>query len=153
MASRLAVLVLAASPLVGTTVRECSEGITASYDVATTCGPAGAATFSFTGGGQPGCCDGCRAFVDATGAGAVGLPERGEAFAFSDSSSDSPTDAFDDGDFALVGPVLLVGSTPPMTVDRICRVEATGAGTLAVRCEGPAPEADCTGTLARRTAP
>jgi hypothetical protein len=148
-ASRLAILVVAVS-LVGTSATNCPEPETASYDVTTDCGPAGVATFASGDDLRRGCCDTCRAFVDAAGANAVGLPERGEIL--TEGTSGQPA-GFDGARFVLVGAVPLAGSSPPASVERTCRFTKSGEGTLAVVCEGSAQEAACSGTLARRTAP
>jgi hypothetical protein len=134
---RAAALFATGVTLVATTVPTCLPGETASYEAATDCGPAGIFTLSFTARERPGCAGDCFTFLDAAGAHAVGLPEQGEV-----------ADGFGSG-FALVGPVPLVGSVPPVTIHRECRFESIDEGVFSVICEGEGPEAACSGTVMR----
>lgn len=121
----------------------------ATFEVTSSCGPAGPLALAFAGGGLGGC-GRCDDFVDATGGGAVGLPDRGELDAFPAGADNLDAEArwLASGHVVLAGPVALAGAVPPATVDRICRLGPTDTpGLLALTCTGPAPESACSGTF------
>jgi hypothetical protein len=138
---RAAALAGTAATLLATSRVPCLPAESATYAVETSCGPAGEITLSYPEDDPRGC-EGCWGFVQAPGANAVGLPEQGEI------STDSWDGGFAGGRFALVGPVALPGTDPPV-VERECRFTPAGEGVLEVTCTGDAPEAACGGTLTR----
>ncbi len=153
-AGRLAALAAVGLALAATTksMNPCEVPVQAqrvTFAVASDCGPAGAVTVSQDGTGSD-CPDGYR--VQAAGAEAVGLPAAGKLV--EPPPNDGP-DSYDwtgtewlwAGDFALAGPVTLPGSSPAVTVDRVCRFERGEGPALEMVCLGPAPEARCSGTL------
>lgn len=143
--ARGAALLVTAAALAATSAPDCRESESAAFRAETTCGPPGEVRLSFTDGWGDGCGgrEDCRAFLEAPGANALGLPEQGEV-------DTSPRDgSLEDGKFALVGRAPVAGAEPPRTVERTCRVEPAGAGVLRVACIGLDVEAACDGALTR----
>ncbi len=138
---RAAALAGAAAALLATSLPHCLQGESASYAAQTSCGPAGELALSFSAE-EPRGCGGCWSFLEAPRANAVGLPEQGEM----------PTGfegGFTGGRFALVGPVALPGTDPPVVIYRECRFAPLDEVTVEVACTGEAPEAACEGTMTR----
>ncbi len=114
------------------------------YDVVSDCGPAGPLTLERDGYiprrcGSP--------FVEATGAGDVGLPATGELIRPPPDTGLESSRGLAAGDFYLAGPASIPGAAPPVIVDRVCRFTRRAGGVLEMICIGPAEEALCTGTL------
>jgi hypothetical protein len=139
---RAAALAGTAATLIATTVEHCLPAESATYAVETSCGPAGEITLSYSED-EPRGCAGCRGFLEAPGANAVGLPEQGEI------RTNSTEEGFAGGAFGLVGPVALPGTDAPVVVHRECHFTPAVEGVLEVACTGDAPEAACGGTLTR----
>lgn len=143
---RIAALAAVALVLAGTDQFCSPASERASFEVASDCGPAGLLALAYEAGAQG--CGRCDRFVDAAGAGALGLPERGELVDAPPGSGETGSRGIAAGDFVLAGPVAIPGAVPPLTVDRVCRfAAAAGAGALAMTCAGAAPEAACAGSL------
>lgn len=142
---RAAALAAAAVALLATSLPRCLQGESASYAAQTSCGPAGELALSFSAE-EPRGCGACWAFLEAPGANAVGLPEQGEMLTDFDGG-------FTGGTFALVGPVALPGTEPPVVIHRECRFAPLDEVTVEVACTGEAPEAACEGTMTRLPAP
>lgn len=137
------------------TVRTCVDHDAAPFDVATSCGPAGVLTLAYSGA-REGCSGDCFAYLEAPGANALGLPDRGEVDA-SVSGPKAPAGAgavLAHTHLALVGRTPIPGAIPPVTVERRCRAthRKDASGILDLVCEGDVPEAACGGTLTLRPA-
>jgi hypothetical protein len=138
---RAAAIGVTAATLLATTVPRCRDGESARYAVEGSCGPAGEITLSFQAEEPDGCSNSCWAFLEAPGAGAVGLPEQGEVDA-------SGRGGLDGGRLVLLGPVPLAGDTAGAVV-RTCRFTRVSDGVLRVECTGDDPAAACAGTATR----
>lgn len=121
----------------------------ADFDAAGSCGPAGLVTLWIERERVVGCGT-SYPLVHAEGAQAVGLPAIGETDDDAAISIEFPGDELLGHRIAFHGPVPLAGAMPPRTVDRTCRTSRVSRDVLAVVCEGPEPEAACTGTLTLR---
>lgn len=149
-AGRLAVLALTAVVLLGSVdFFRVEEEDAATFDAATSCGPAGAVTLATEL--KPGGC-GPQGYdlVHAVGGPQVGLPGLGEIDHGQTVEATQPGDVILDGRIVLVGTVTLAGSSPAITLERRCRLAREAPRVLGVSCEGPDPEAACTGTLTLR---
>lgn len=124
------------------------EEDSASFDSATSCGAAGVVTLS-TEAKPRGCAPRGYDLVHVRGGPEAGLPELGE-LDYGTYVVTSPGDVLLDARIVLVGPVSLLGAVPATTVERRCRLAREAPGVLGVACEGPDPEAACTGTLTLR---
>jgi hypothetical protein len=156
---RLLALTATAIVLGATSVPPCVPADRGTFDVATTCGPPGVVTLSYEGARWTSCTGGCWAFLDASGAGAVGLPEQGEIHPQwsppngqgQDGSPLPPGTVFAAVAFALVGDAPVEGTTPTVTVRRTCRATpSSAAGVVDIACRGEDPVAACAGTLTLR---
>jgi hypothetical protein len=154
-AARLAALVAVGAALSGTSVAH-GPGEARTFEAATSCGPQGEVTFTTDGFAEgPGCGSVGDETVDVAGGGAVGLPDVG---ALTPEAEDDPAAGESEsrdlatGRFVLSGAVSLTGASPPILVDRFCRLAEQSPGVLAITCEGDAPEAACSGTLTLREA-
>lgn len=121
----------------------------ADFDAVTSCGPAGIVTL-WIDAGPRGCGD-HYPLVHGDGAQAVGLPSIGEtANEAAAVPAEFPGDELLGHRIALHEPVPLAGTTPERTIERTCRTSRASRDILAIVCEGPDPEAACTGTLTLR---
>lgn len=151
-AGRLAALAAVGVALAATSMspRPCDFPVPAqqvTFDVVSDCGPAGSLTVAQDGTGHH-CPEGFR--VEATGAEAMGLPSSGrleDPARAGDYDTEENRTWLARGFFVLAGPVSLPGTSPEITVDRVCRFDRLEAGALEMVCLGPAPEARCSGTL------
>lgn len=120
----------------------------AQFDAATSCGPAGVVRLLTEEEGDDGCNE--KIAVRADGGPAVGLPATG-AITYTDRGEiDYPGDSLLRARITLEGDVALPDAFPATTVARTCRTQRTSRDVLSVACEGPDPEAACSGTLSIR---
>jgi hypothetical protein len=158
-AGRLAALAATALVLMATSVAPCIGKDRGTFDAATSCGPPGAITLSYSGAYSSAGCGGgdCWAMVEAPEANAVGLPEQGEIHPSTDQApkydpelgtTAAPGKVFVTYPFALVGDAPVAGAAPPATVRRICRATPSAtAGAVDLTCEGAGAVPPCSGTL------
>lgn len=150
---RLAALGGTAAVLLATTVTTCIDHDGGAFDAATSCGPTGVLTISYSGAKRS-CRGDCFGYLEAPGANALGLPERGEADGLvrgTHAPAGGSGAVLRRAHFALVGPVRLPGAVPPATVERRCRAGPTDVpDALTLSCDGDVPEASCSGTLTFR---
>ena len=142
---RLGVLAAVGLALVATSQIPCwslpAEALT--YEVASSCGPAGRVTLSHADKAEYGsarCSDVVLPALEVSGAEAVGLPAQGAL-------NDQRGGGIDDGAFYLAGDVALVDAVPPVTVERVCHFDPAGGSSLTVSCVGHDPASACQGTL------
>lgn len=121
----------------------------ADFDAVTTCGPVGVVTLWIEAREQRGC-DDSYPLVHGEGAQAVGLPAIGETDDDATVPVQFPGDELLGHPIALYGRAPVAGATPERTVERTCRTSRASRDVLAVACEGPDPEAACSGTLTLR---
>lgn len=120
----------------------------ADFDAVTSCGR-GAVVTVWLERATNGCASQEFPLVHAEGGPAAGLPELGQIDDVALDRVEFPGDELLGHPIALHGRVPL-SSTPERTVERTCRTSRASRRVLAVVCEGPDPEAACTGTLTLR---
>jgi hypothetical protein len=148
------VLVLGAAAVLCCSVSTCVDHDSGAFDVATSCGPAGVLTLSYAGA-ERGCAGDCFGYLEAPGANALGLPDRGEADGLvrGARAPDGAGAVLSRSHLALVGRTAIPGAIPALVVERRCRASHRNddSGTLDLACDGDVPEAACSGTLTLRT--
>lgn len=122
----------------------------AQFDSVTTCGPAGVVTL-WLERASTACGPGTYPLAHAEGGPPAGLPELGQIDEIALDAVEFAGDELLGHPIALHGPVPLA-SAPERTVERTCRTSRASRRVLAVVCDGPDPEAACTGTLTLREA-
>lgn len=150
--ARLAAVAATAVVLLATSVSTCVDHDEGAFDAVTSCGPAGVLALSYSGA-KRGCNGDCVGYLEAPGANALGLPDRGEASGHvrGPDGPEGTGGVLRSAHLALVGPVPLAGAVPPVTVERRCRVRDTPTpDVLDLACVGDVPEAACAGTLTFR---
>lgn len=122
----------------------------ADFDAVTSCGPAGVVTL-WLERASTACGPGTYPLAHAEGGPPAGLPELGQIDEVALDAVEFAGDELLGHPIALHGPVPLA-SAPERTVERTCRTSRASRRVLAVVCDGPDPEAACTGTLTLREA-
>lgn len=149
--ARRRALVAAITVLVAGSIAAGQSGLDrAQFDAATSCGPAGVVTL-WLERAPTACGPETYPLVHAEGGPSAGFPELGQIDEVALDPVEFPGDELLGHPIALHGRVPLA-SAPERTVERTCRTSRASRRALAVVCEGPDPEAACTGTLTLREA-
>ncbi len=150
-AFRAAALAITAAVLAATSRAPCGGAQildAAEFDAATSCGPAGVVRLLTLEKEDDGCHE--TILVRADRGPVVGLPTTGSIAYTDDGEVDDPGDSLLRARITLEGDVALPDAVPATTVARTCRTERISRDVLSVACEGPDPEAACSGTLSIR---